>query len=502
VLTSTASPGGELIEDGAVAIADGRVVAVGSYPDVRKRYRSHQELGSSRHLVMPGLVNSHHHGWGLSPFQLGAPDGYLEPWMMDLMATRPVDPYLNALQAGMRLARSGVTTVQHAALPHDPGRAADETRAALRAYDDLGLRVAYGVPVQDRNTFVYRDDEDFLSSLPAELADSIRSAMAGVELPTVDDFRELVDELGLAYRDHPRVSLVLCPQGPEWCSDELLLELRALADEKGMFIHMHFLESPFQREFLRREKGQRATMWLDQIGFLGPDVSLSHAVWMDRQEIELCAKREVSLCHNPSSNLRLRVGIFPLMPMLAAGVNVALGMDGTTLNEDDDMLQEMRLAAKLHRLPTGLAPVEAPSAQDLLRMSTLNGARAIGLQDEIGSLEPGKRADAVLVDYEAACGAYVHPDVNPLDVILQRARGTDVDHVIVEGEVIVSGGQPTRVDADQVAEDLARSATTALEPRTEAWIKALRAVRPYVASFYSDWPEPNLDPIYKLNSLD
>jgi 5-methylthioadenosine/S-adenosylhomocysteine deaminase len=181
-------------------------------------------------------------------------------------------------------------------------------------------------------------------------------------------------------------------------------------------------------------------------------------------------------------------------------VNVALGMDSTTLNEDDDMLKEMRLAVKLHGFPSGLRMTKAPSPLDMLRMSTVNGARAVALEGEIGKLEPGRRADVTLIDYGAVCDPYVDPSLAPVEILVQRGRADSVDAVVCDGEVIVSGGEPTLVDRESIARELGAAASRTPEPRIAAWIEALREIKPHVARFYEDWPEPELEPTYILNS--
>ena len=141
---------------------------------------------------------------------------------------------------------------------------------------------------------------------------------------------------------------------------------------------------------------------------LGPDVSLGHAVWLKDRDMEICAETGTSVCHNASSNLRLRVGILPAARMLEKGVNVSIGMDGTTLNDDEDMLQELRLVSKLHRAPRGLEYTACPTPFDVLTMGTVNGARSVTMESEIGKLEPGRKADVVLID-----DAFARPYLDP-----------------------------------------------------------------------------------------
>lgn len=499
VMADPGRPDAGLIAGGAVALEGDRVAAVGRFDELHRRYPGFEVLGGDGRLVMPGLVDSHHHGWGLSPFQLGALDEYLELWLVDLMSLPPLDPYLEALHAAMKLIRSGVTSVAHFGISRDFGNLETETREALRAYDDAGLAVAYAVPSRDRNSFVYEDDERFLSRLPDPVAGAARAASAEIEWPTAEQSLGLARELARSYSSHRGIDVLVCAEGPEWCTDELLVAVRETATDLGTGMHVHVLESPHQREFLRREYGRAPLEHLDELGVLGPDVAIAHAVWLGGEEIELCARRGVSTAHNPSSNLRLCCGVLPLAEMLESGVNVGLGTDSTCLNDDDDMLQEMRLAAKLHRMPRGLDRGWRPASLDVLRMATVNGAPVLG-REGAGALTPGAPADAVLVDLAAASAPYVAPEAGVVDVLLYRAGRAHVDTVVIGGEVVLSGGRFTRLDEERVHARLAEAARAPRSAPAARWRDALTALRPHVERFYAGWPQPEWEPGYRPNS--
>jgi cytosine/adenosine deaminase-related metal-dependent hydrolase len=218
--------------------------------------------------------------------------------------------------------------------------------------------------------------------------------------------------------------------------------------------------------------------------------------------MEICAATGTSVCHNASSNLRLRVGILPAARLLEKGVNVSIGMDGTTLNDDEDMLTELRLVSKLHRLPRGLEYVRCPDSYDVLRMATTNGARSVTMPDAIGKLEPGRKADVVLVDYDAIAQPSLAPRVHVVDAVVYRARGLDVDTVVVGGEVLLRDGRFTRADVDDVTRRLAESAAAPLPADTERWHGCLRELHPHVVRFYEHWQTPDYRPAYATSSLD
>jgi 5-methylthioadenosine/S-adenosylhomocysteine deaminase len=495
-------PRGGLIENGAVAVEGDQIADIGAYEEVKAKYPHAEEIGSDRHVVIPGLVNTHHHGWGLTSFQLGFGDDYLEAWIPDIWQLRIVDAYLDTLWADLRNIRSGVTTLLHAAYGRDWSNYVGETRAKLRAHEDSGIRAAYAVHVLNQNIFVYQRDEDFLVTLPGDLADRIRSILTEMKLASTADFFGLVESVLSDYRRHPRIKIMMCPVAPQWCSDDLLRQIRQSANDWNLGIHLHCLESPYQREFGRRSYGKSTVEHLHGMGFLGPDVSFGHAVWLTDRDMDICAETGTSVCHNASSNLRLRVGILPAARMLEKGVNVSIGMDGTTLNDDEDMLQELRLVAKLHRLPRGLEYTSCPTSSDVLTMGTANGGRSLAMEEEIGKLESGYKADIVLIDSEGFTKPYLNPRVDIVDAVLYRARGMDVDTVLVDGDVVLRDGQFVNLDENEILRQLVASAEEEPSALHRRWSGVLEELKPHVVRFYAGWETPAYEPCYTVNSMN
>jgi cytosine/adenosine deaminase-related metal-dependent hydrolase len=503
VICDASSPNAEIIPGGAVAIQGATIAAVGPFDEIRKRFEHAEVVGSGRHMVMPGLVNSHHHGWGLTSFQLGAKDDLLEPWIIEFMrAMRPIDPYLDTLWADLQNIRSGVTTVLHAGVGRDWSAYEGEVREKLRAHADSGIRAAYALHLSDQNSFVYQDDDTFVRSLPSELAQRLRSLLSEARPLSAEGVLSLLERLVTEYEGHPRLTLMICPIAPQWCSDKLLQRIRLLANELGVLIHLHCLESPYQREYARRAYGKPTLRHLHDLGFLDTKVSLAHAVWLSDEEMDICAANGVSVSHNASSNLRLRVGILPLARLLEKGVNVSIGMDGTTLNDDEDMLQELRLVAvaKLQRLPRALPPEPAPESMEILGMATANGARTLAMESTIGRLKPGYRADLVLLDMARLSRPYLHPATDPLDAVLYRASAIDVDAVLIDGEFVLREGRFTRLDSDEICSRLAAAAALAMPEFHSRRSAILEELRPHVASFWADWQTAPVDPYHLVNS--
>jgi cytosine/adenosine deaminase-related metal-dependent hydrolase len=490
-----------VVEDGAVLQEDGTIVAVGAYADLAARLRGGETLGSPEHVVFPGLVNGHHHV-GLTPLQLGAPDLPLELWLAARSAARDVDPYLDTLYSAFEMLASGVTTVQHLhGMRRGPVSAWPErARAVLRAYRDVGMRVSYAFGIRDQNQIVYGDDTAFARTLPPAIGPEIEAWLASTRIPIDDWARDLFVDLweregrrNLA----ERVRIWLAPTNLHWCSDGLLRRVKELAARHGVGIHIHLLETVYQKLYAHRRFGVSAVRHLHDLGFLGPEVTLGHGVWLTEEDIDLVAAAGTAICTNASSNLRLQSGIAPLNAWAARGLPVAMGIDEAGLNDDRDMLQEMRLVLKLHRVPGHGARV--PTAGQVFRMATEHGAHTTGFAGRIGALEAGRAADLVVMRLRNVTGPYLDAAVPPLDAVLHRGRSADVDTVMVAGEVVLRDGRPTRVDRDAVLRELADRLQV---PRSLDEVRReelARALVPHVRRFYADWALPKAEPHYTVN---
>jgi cytosine/adenosine deaminase-related metal-dependent hydrolase len=504
VLTDPAAlPDGGLLEEAAVLVRGDSVAEVGPYEELRQRHPQAEQIGSASHVVMPGLINTHHHGWGITSFQLGTLDDYLEQWIPVIWGLKPLDRYLEVLYGDLQNLRSGVTTHLHAAYFRDWAYSRsfrDHTYASLRAHADSGIRTSYAVQVLNRNTFVYEDDDEFLPRLPRELAETLREFVGPTGSDAVpDDYFELLETIHAKFADSSRTRIMLAPVNPVWCTDALLQRARQAADSLGTGLHIHLNETPFQRQYTNRLYGRTAVAHLERLGILGPDVSLGHAVWLDENDMDICAATGTSICHNPTSNLRLRNGILPVARMLEKGVNVSIGMDGNSFADDEDMLAEMRLAHKLSLLPRGLEPAGAPTSFDILRMATVNGARSAGQSPAIGSLLPGSKADIVVLDGGRMRYPYTAPSIHVVDSILYRAKHGDVETVLVDGEVVLRDRQFVNVDEAETAQRLRALAEAPPSPEVARWQQAMAELQRHTREFYTGWPAVEERPCYAVN---
>ena len=474
-----------IIENAALAYQDGVVLEVGSAESVCAAYPDATVKNYPHHLIMPGLVNSHHH-LGLTPLQLGAPDYALELWFAARLAMRKIDPYLDTLFSAFEMISSGVTTVQHIqgwALG-DFDEVVASASGVLRAYEDIGMRVSYCYAVREQNRFVYEADEDFCRRLPEKQA-KIMAKHFEQQTLVFDDFMQLFDVL-TKNNQNVRARIQLAPANLHWMTDEGLLAIQEKSFSCSVPMHMHLLETAYQKEYAFRRTGTTAVKHLEKLGLLGPHMTLGHGVWMTQEDIEICAGTGTCICHNCSSNFRLRSGSLPLMELQKLGMTVGMGMDEAGINDDRDMLQEMRMALTVHRVP-GMDHDAVPTPTQVMRMATEHGALTSAFGNEIGRLDPGRRLDAVVLDYNSATYPFQDTDIAPLDALIYRAKTKDIHAVMVDGEVIFQEGRFTHVNRDAVLAQIAEAMSVARDSDEleRHWLR--EQVFPVVEAFYSDY---------------
>lgn len=491
----------EIVEDGAVFQRDGRIVDVGPYADLARKHQPDETLGSPNQVVLPGLINAHHHV-GMTPVQLGSRDQPLELWFVTRLYGRAVDLYLDTLFSAFEMIESGVTTVQHLNgwIRNPLSNVRANIDRILKAYADIGMRASFTYGTRDQCRLVYQDDADFIASLPSDLAADLKTHLDAVTTP-LDDQLALFEELRRDYAGRDRIGIQLSPMNLHWCSDHALERLSELSARTGAPMHMHIVESAYQKEYARRRTGGTAVAHLQKFGLLGPRMTMGHSVWLTEADIELVAATGTNICTNASSNLRLRSGIAPLNALERRGVTVAMGMDEAGINDDRDMLTEMHLLLHLHR--TLGFDDSVPTPAQVLRIATENGARTTAFGDSIGTLEPGKGADMVLLDWRQIAEPFLDlsHDLPLLDAIIYRAKSSGVDSVVVAGEAIYRDRRFTRVNKQDVLRDLARHLQRPMEP-DELFRRSLsQRLFPHVKAFYDGYLDrQDISPFYGMNS--
>ncbi len=413
-------------------------------------------------LLMPGLVNGHQHSH--EHFQRGRTENLpLELWM-HLVRTRIPVPltarqvYLRTLIGAIESLRTGCTTlVDDMAL----GAAIDETNieAAFQAYEDIGIRSLTGFAMMDKPIV---DNFPFVEELvPPALAKELRAAAR----PAGADQLALVRRL--AAQRHPRqrrVGVLVSASAPQRCSAEYLMQVRALADELALPLITHVQETRMQVVTGQLFYGKPIVEHLAEIGFLKPQTSLIHAVWLNPREIAALAETGATAQHNPWSNLLLGSGVMPVRELLEAGVNVSLGSDGSCSTVTANMFNVLGSAAGVSKL-RGDDPARWLSAREALQAGTLAGGRALGFGETLGSLREGAIADIVGVRLDSVSFT---PLTDPVRQLVYAERGAGVRFVMVDGEPVVQRGAFTRIDEASILAEIADEYRALADRYTEA----------------------------------
>lgn len=491
----------DLQTDFAICVDDRRIVATGNRRDLQARHPHAEAEHFEGMVLLPTFVNSHDHGRGLGTASLGIADDVLEGWLFGLGAQPEIDPYLAAAYDGARLLRSGVTATAHSHNPRNWRAMQSEGDATLRGYRDAGIRVAFHPPIVDQNRLIYAaspaEEATFVASLPEDLQ---THAWAWLAPPlSHDEYFALCDALFTAHHDanNPTVHIQVSPAGGQWCSDELIQRAVTWAQTRGTRVQMHLLETHRQRDYAFRRWGKSFVRHLDEIGALGPWLTLAHMVWVEPDDLPLLAERRVAIAHNPSSNLRLRSGIAPLAHMIAAGITLGIGLDGHALDDDQDYLRELRLAWVLSNLRAGQParasahasadereqPALPVEARRILHLGSPGGAAAtFGDDVALGALVEGHLADLALVNLDFSMldlGGLTADEA--MAQLLHLATRQHVQHVMANGEWVVRDGRCTRVDETLLRAEITASVRRQLdEPmRGQAMQRLAARVRAY-----------------------
>ncbi|MYE54720.1 MAG: amidohydrolase family protein [Chloroflexi bacterium] len=358
------------------------------------------------------------------------------------------------------------------------------------------MRVAFSMSDRDQNQLVYEDDEKFLATLPPELARRTRQRLDSRPI-TLEECLSSTAELH-AHRSGQRTNIFVSPHNVHWCSDEMLTAMSDLARRLSTGLHIHLQETIYQRMYGSRHWNRTPLAHLAELGVLGPEVSCAHGVWLSESDLGILAETGTAICTNPSSNLRLKSGVAPVNRLLEHGVNVALGIDEAGLNDDNDILQEMRVAQKIHREPGITSP--HPTSHDIFRLATTNAAK-VTFFDDVGTIEPGKRADLVLIDMERIEEPYLHPDTDIIDALIYRGKGLDVDTVIVDGEVLLHDKKFLKMDKADITARLKESLARELTEREINAARLSQDILPYINRWFSESKLESGESHYSYNLL-
>ncbi|NLW56138.1 MAG: amidohydrolase [Firmicutes bacterium] len=411
------------IHDAYLKIVDDKIAEVGQWQEAMIEPGA-EVIEAQDKLVMPGLINTHTHA-AMVLFRSLADDLALDSWLKEKIwpleeKLTPEDVYAGTRLAICEMLRSGITTFA------DMYFFMDEV---ARAVEESGIR--------------------------AVLARGLLGAG-----PEAEKKLEEAIETGKKWKGKAegRITTMLGPHAPYTVPPEFLRQVVAASRHYQLPLHIHVAETRNELEEISKEYSKRPVAYLAEHGVFSRPVLLAHGVWLDEGEISFLSRQKVAVAHNPASNLKLASGIAPVAKMLQEGLLVSLGTDGAASNNRLDLFAEMRLASLLHKVanqdPTVL------SAETALKMGTINGAHALGLAEQIGSLEPEKKADLIMIDLNQS---HLTPCLNPVSLLVYAARGSDVTDVMVNGEWLVQAGKITKWDESEVIKAAARTAADLLK---------------------------------------
>jgi 5-methylthioadenosine/S-adenosylhomocysteine deaminase len=373
-------------------------------------------IDASGKILLPGFVNTHTH-LSMTLFRGLADDLSLDSWLNDHIWPMEANLngdycYIGALLGAVELIKSGTTTFSDMYFYMED---------VARAVDEAGIRAVLSYGMID-----FGDAEK-------------REAEIKENLQLFENCDGMADG---------RIKVFFGPHSPYTASDELLIKVRELAYKYNMGIHIHVSETQKEIDDVSQEKGLRPFEYLDKIGFLGPDVVAAHCVWLSDEEIEIIKKHGVKVSHNPCSNMKLASGISPVSKLIENDICVSIGTDGASSNNNLDLIEELKTASLLQKVST-LDP-NVVNSHEAIAMGTIKGAEALGLSDEIGSIEVGKKADIILIDTNSA---NMVPDSSTLTSnIIYSANGSNVDTTICNGKILMENKKLTVLDEQEIYE--------------------------------------------------
>lgn len=427
----TVDPDRRVIQDGAIAVEGSRIAGVGKREEILKQFHEDKEhVDLKGKVVIPGLINTHVHQ-SQALIRGCADDMALIEWLMDRVWVLQGnfdedDGRLSAELCILEMLKSGTTAFVETMLA---GRYGFDGIA--RAVESSGIRAALSKIVMDVTKYAEESEGSMYKGMVEEREASFQEA-----LDMHDKWEGKADG---------RIQVWFGPRPPGGTSSDLLKEMMDVASQRGMGVDIHLAEVKEDVEYMRNSFNMTPIEYCESVNMVGPRVLLIHCVQLQSDDIIRLAKTGTHVTHNPVCNAKLASGIAPIAEMLKAGVNVGLGTDGGPSNNSYDMINDMRWASYLQKVKLDdetAMPVEA-----VMEMATINGAKVLGWEDQIGSIEVGKQADFVALDMNKP---HLTPAPDPVSTIVCAANGSDVDTVVIAGKIVVEGRKVLTMDEDRI----------------------------------------------------
>jgi 5-methylthioadenosine/S-adenosylhomocysteine deaminase len=421
-LILTINKEGTIINNGAIVIDKEKIIVVGDSEEILQKYTSKQIIDAQGKIVMPGFVNAHTH-LAMTVFRGIADDITLSDWLHKYIfpaEAKYVTPKM--VEIGSKLAmiemiQGGTTCFNDMYYYED-----EVAKAAI----DIGMR---GIVAEGLIDFPVPNS------------------------PTPQDGINYTKMLIAKYKDNPLVSVGIAVHAPYTCSDDLIVTAKDFADKYNVNYHIHVAETKWEVDEIKEAHKLSPVEYLDSLGVLSKNVIAAHSVWLTPEDIEKYEKNRVGVAHNPVCNMKISSGVAPIPELLTSKVKVGLGTDGAASNNNLSMVQEMNTMSMLHKF-TKMDPTVI-SAEDIVRIATIGSATVIGKDDEIGSLEIGKKADIILIDTSFP---NMTPFYNPYAAIVYSMLGNEVSDVIINGEIIMRNNKILTIDEETIKKQVTEMA--------------------------------------------
>jgi len=402
------------LDRASIAVNAGNIIAVGHTENIEKQYHAKKNIIAKDSLIMPGFVNCHTHA-AMTCFRGIADDLELMDWLNNYIfpaEARNVNKelaYWGSLLAAAEMIKSGTTTFC------DMYIFEDET---ARAAKDAGIRCLIGEVLFDFPSPNFKTTEEGLAYT-----------------------RMLIEK----WKDDPLINIIVEPHALYTCSPALLIEAKKLADHYHVPLGFHLLENTAEKKQLEEKFRKSAVSFLKDIGYLNERMLAFHCVCLSEEDIKMFSDHRCRAGHNPASNMKLASGVAPVPEMLKAGITVGLGTDGCASNNNLDMIKEMSTAAKLHKVAR-LDPT-VMNAQTVVRMATIEGAKSLGMEKTIGSLESGKKADIIIIGLNEP---HLTPLYSEYSHLVYAMSGADVDTVLINGKIVMENRKLLTINEEEV----------------------------------------------------
>jgi 5-methylthioadenosine/S-adenosylhomocysteine deaminase len=410
----TSNSEGQLLSDYSIVIENDKIIDLVPQDKVFDEYEANDTYQLTDYILIPGLINTHTHA-AMSLFKGFADDLPLQDWLNDYIWPAEKE-FINSsfvkdgsILALSEMIKSGVTTFNDMYFFPD---------ATAEAVKELGVRSNIGLVVLDFPTNYATDPEDYL--------------LKGFE------FRD-------KWRNEELITTSIAPHAPYSVSDEAFTLINTYSEELSINIHTHLHETQWEIEDSIEKYGITPVQRLNNLGIIGPSLMAVHCVHLNDQDMATLAKNKASIVHNPSSNMKLGSGIADIAKMLKQNLNISLGTDSSASNNRLDIMEEMRLAALLIKGST--KSPESFSANEAIKMATINGAKALGLESIIGSIEKNKKADLVAIDLNSIEN---QPIYNPLTTLVYSSSRSDVSYVWIDGEIKLKDKKLVKIDEERI----------------------------------------------------